>query len=199
MCVTDVVVTENLVLGSSPVGGRHSPCCFSRHIEGSCALVRRPTVQTAAWSSTWPTKTTGRMTVAPSVRESKGLHTNKLRNKVTNSPPYRRINKSTDLHTLDWNHVWPLKTGLVLYPNIRDWNGGKPKMEAPGWGFQEDMTMQCCNYMCRNALWIIICADTHCVLVKTTPAVTKKHTALHCKLPQWEHRRKTLTLEGRSS
>lgn len=98
------------------------------HVWGSCSLVRRPTVQTAAWSSALQTKTTGRMTVASLVRGSRGVY--KQTQTVWHCDEYRRINKNTDLHTLDWNHVWSLKTSLVLYPNIREWNGGKPKMET---------------------------------------------------------------------
>lgn len=73
--------------------------------------------------------------------------------KYTNSPLWSRINKNTDLHTLDWHHVWGLSkffiqtlvSEMVENPKWRPWLR-----------FQRDMTIQCCNYMCCNALWIIL-------------------------------------------
>lgn len=130
------------------------------HVWGSCALVHRPTVQTAAWSSTLQTKNHRQADCGfDGQRKHRGpqKQTQTLRryDRHTNSPLRCRINKNTDFHTLDWNHVCSLQTSDLYIQTSASEMVENPKWR-PWLRFQRDMTIQRCNYMCCNAPLIIM-------------------------------------------
>lgn len=133
------------------------------HVWGSCALVHRPTVQTAAWPSALQTENHRQDDCGfDGQRKQRGprkqTQTPRRYDRRTNSPPRRRINKNTDFHTLDWNHVCSLQTSaLHKLQRVKWW---KTQNGGPGWGFRGTWpysTVITCAVMLRWSWW---CRDT---------------------------------------
>lgn len=129
------------------------------HVWGSCALVHRPTVQTAAWPSALQTEKpqAGWLWLRWSEKAERSTKTN------SNTKTLWLTHKFTSTAQDKQKHRLPhlgLKSCLLSSNKCFTQTSASEMVENPKWRpwlrFQRDMTIQHCNYMCCNAPLIMM-------------------------------------------